>query len=83
MKTRHKVVSVLWGDAFVDTEDFKEEDAKSVEPVWRATVGFLITRNQHGIVLATDEYQKKEDGVNGKMFVPKGMIKKVTKYEAV
>ena len=74
---RHKVVAVLWGDAFIDTDDFKEEDADKTEPVWRTTVGFLICKNQHGYVLSTDEYQKEEDGVNAKMFIPKGMVKKV------
>jgi hypothetical protein len=77
MKLRHKIVVVWWGDAFIDTDDFDEKDAKKTEPVWRKTVGFLIARNQHGIVLATDEYDKKSDGVNAKMFIPEGMVKEV------
>lgn len=71
---RHQVVAVRWGDAFIDTDDFDAKDAKKTEPVWRTTVGLLIAKNQHGYVLATDEYEKKSDGVNAKMFIPHGMI---------
>lgn len=71
------MVAVLWGDAFIDTDDFDQEDADKTIPVWRTTVGFLIAQNQHGYVLATDEYLKKSDGVNAKMFIPKGMVKEV------
>lgn len=63
-----------WGDAFIDTDDFRPKDAKSTEPVWRTTVGLLVAHNQHGYVLATDEYKSKTDGVNAKMFIPHGMI---------
>jgi len=70
---RYKIVEVKWGDAFIDTEDFDEADAKKTEPVWRFTVGYLIAKNQHGYVLATDWYEKKEDGVAAKMFIPHGM----------
>jgi hypothetical protein len=77
MKLRHKAVAVLWGDAFIDTDDFDPKDAKRTQPVWRTTVGLLVCRNQHGIVLATDEYAKAKDGVNAKMFIPNGMIKEV------
>lgn len=69
-----KIVLIKWGDAFIETDDFMIEDAKDTEPVYRDTVGFLITKNQHGYVLATDKYKKKEDGVSAKMFIPHGMI---------
>lgn len=74
---RHKVVAVLWGDAFIDTDDFDEKDARKTEPVWRTTVGLLVARNKWGVVLATDEYLLPEDGVNAKMFIPNGMIKSI------
>ncbi len=70
----HKIVVVEWGDAFIDTEDFDPEDAESTEPVYRKTVGFLIAKNQHGYVLATDVYDKKSDGAAAKMFIPHGMV---------
>lgn len=77
MRLRHKVVAVLWGDAFIDTDDFDPKEANKTQPVWRITVGFLIAKNQHGYVLATDQYLKKSDGVNAKMFIPHGMVKEV------
>ena len=81
MRIRHKVLVVEWGDAFIDTEDFDAEDAAKTKPVMRKTVGFLVAKNQHGYVLATDEYNKKEDGVAAKMFIPKGMVKEVKEYD--
>lgn len=74
----YKVVEVYWGDAFIDTEDFDEAEAKDTKPVYRKTVGFLIAKNQHGYVLATDIYEDDEDGVAGKLFIPIGMATKVT-----
>ena len=71
-----------WGDAWIDTEDFDIEDAMDTEPVYRKTVGFLIAKNQHGIVLATDLYKDPKDGAAAKMFIPNGMVMKVTKYGA-
>ena len=72
-KKKYRVVIVSWGDAFIETQDFTLEDAKTTEPVYRKTVGFLITKNRHGYVLATDTYDK-EDEINAKMFIPKGMV---------
>jgi hypothetical protein len=68
---------VSWGDAFIDTEDFDPEEAESVTPVYRKTVGFLIAKNQHGYVLATDTYDHEPE-VSAKMFIPHGMITEVT-----
>lgn len=69
-----RVVEVEWGDAFIDTDDFDPKKAKNTEPVYRKTIGYLIAKNQHGYILATDVYNKKKDGVSTKMFVPHGMI---------
>ena len=70
----YKVIVVEWGDAFIDTEDFDLEDAKKTIPVYRKTVGYLIAKNQHGFVMATDVYDLLDDGVAGKLFIPKGMV---------
>jgi len=74
--SRPVIVVVEWGDAFIDTDDFDIKDAKETTPVYRTTVGFYIAKNQHGIILATDVYAKKEDGVAAKMFIPWGMVNK-------
>lgn len=76
---KHTVYLVEWGDAFIDTDDFDVEDAKTTEPVYRTSVGFLIAKNQHGYVLATDEYREEKDGVAAKMFIPHGMVIRATK----
>jgi hypothetical protein len=81
VKTRYKPVIVHWGDAFIDTDDFTEKDARKTEPVWRKTIGFLVAKNQYGVVLATDEYDRKKDGVNAKMFIPHGMIKEIHEWQ--
>jgi len=77
----HKVVVVKWGDAFIDTSDFELKTAKETTPVWRYTAGFFIAKNQHGIILATDIYDKKEDGAAAKMFIPWGMVDNWWEYE--
>ena len=74
-----KVVVVEWGDAFIDTDDFDPEEARSTEPVVRSTVGFFIAKNQHGVVLATDVY-RDESEVAAKMFIPNGMIYSMKEY---
>lgn len=72
-----KIVTIEWADAFIDTDDFTVEEAQTVEPVYRTTVGWLVAKNQHGYVLATDEYRKKSDGVAGQLFIPHGVILRV------
>ena len=76
-----KVVAVEWGDAFIDTDDFDPKEAEDTEPVYRTTVGWLICKNQHGYVLATDIYRDDPE-VNAKMFIPHGMVVCVTEYES-
>lgn len=74
-----KVVIVSWGDAFIDTDDFDPVEAADTKPIYRKTVGFLIAKNQHGYVLATDTYDEESE-VAAKMFIPNGMITKVEEY---
>jgi hypothetical protein len=70
------IVCVKWGDAFIETEDFKAKDAQDTKPVIRNTVGFLIAKNQHGYVLATDTFDDSDE-CSAKMFIPHGMVIKV------
>ena len=70
-------ILIKWGDAFIETDDFKIKKAEKTEPVWRYTCGFLIAKNQYGYVLATDLYEKKKDGAAAKMFIPHGMVEGV------
>lgn len=75
-KKSHKLVCISWMDAFVDTDSFTYKEALTTEPVYTKTVGFLIVKNQHGYVLATDIYDNLDD-YNTKIFIPKGMVTKV------
>ena len=75
---RRPVVVIDWDDAFIETDDFSPEEAMVTEPCRRRTVGFLVAKNQHGYVLATDEYAKKADGYSARLFIPLGIVTKVT-----
>jgi len=72
----YKIVLIHWGDAFIDSDDFDPIEAKNTEPCYRTTVGFLIAKNQHGYILATDTYDNEPE-VAAKMFIPKGMVNKI------
>ena len=76
-----RTVIIEWGVAFIDTDDFDVDDAADTEPVYRSTVGFLIAKNQHGYVLATDKYRDTKEGVAAKMFIPHGMVVSVTEVK--
>ena len=73
---KYKVVVVSWGDAFICPSDFNPKEAASTTPVYRKTVGWLIAKNKHGYVLATDTFDDSED-VSAKMFIPRGMVDSV------
>jgi len=74
------VVIVKWGDAFIDTNDFKAAEADSTSYIVRNTVGFLVAKNQHGYVLCTDTFDDSDD-LSAKMFIPHGMVLKVTRLK--
>lgn len=73
-----KVVEVTWGDAFVSTSDISEKKAKHLKPVMRTTVGYLISENEAGIVIAMDRYEK--GGANTYTLVPWGWITEYWEY---
>lgn len=67
-------MAVSWDDAFIDFDDFDVKEARKTKGVRRHTVGWVVAENDEGIVMATDYYQKKNDGFNAKMFIPWGWI---------
>ena len=75
---RRKVVVIDWDDAFIETADFTAQEAQETTACKRRTVGFLVGRNKHGYTLATDEYAKRSDGYASRMFIPHGIVTKVT-----
>lgn len=70
-----KITVVEWADAWIDTDDFKVSRAKKMKAVHRKTVGFFVAANEEGVILATDEYDKKKDGYAAPLFIPWGMVK--------
>ena len=79
------VVEVKWADAWIDTEDILISDAKSLKPVMRSTVGWLVSDNENEIILSTDIYHslKEREYVNSIMVIPKGMIIDYWQYQLI
>lgn len=76
-----KVVEVLWGDAWIGTDDVSIKKAAKFKPVMRTTVGWLVAENKDGLVLCTDKYEKSKKIVNAPMFIPHGWIYEYWEYE--
>ena len=72
--TERVVAEVVWGDAWIETNDISVKKAQSLKPVIRRTVGYLIADNDEGLVLSTDSYDKEPQTVNSPMFIPHGMV---------
>ena len=79
------IVEVKWADAWIDTEDILISDAKSLKPVMRSTVGWLVSDNENEIILSTDIYHslKEREYVNSIMGIPKGMIIDYWQYQLI
>lgn len=69
------VVEVHWLDAWITTDDMTLKRARKLKPVKRFTVGYLIAENEHGIVLSTDFFPKKNiKQISAPMVIPWGMV---------
>jgi len=76
-----RVFEVLWQDAWIDTHDISIKKAKNLKPVMRTTIGFLVSENEHGIVLSTDYFNKNPvKTVSAPMVIPHGMIEGIWEY---
>jgi hypothetical protein len=77
-----KLVSVRWGDAWVDgSMDFTEQDALHFEPIIRNTIGFFVAETDKCIILATDYYEKDKSW-NCPMIIPSSWILNITYIDA-
>lgn len=80
MKSKYPLAKVLWGDAWNQagwkTEKWVEENH---EPAMVENVGYIVKQDRSGVSLA----QGVSDDVSflGIMFIPRGMIKKITKIK--
>ena len=78
METPNKqIVIAVWDDAHASHDATTEEEAHEIAPVRTYTVGWVLARNQHGIVLTPDLYDDPDMGAGGNYFIPWGMVVKV------
>ena len=76
-----KIIEVKWEDAWVDTIDISIAKAKKLKPVIRTTVGWRISENKEGIILATDYFNDDKKHINTPMCIPWGIILEYWEYE--
>lgn len=75
------IVEVVWGDAWIGTDDISIKKAQKLKPVKRRTVGYLVSENEDCIVLCTDRYDDHKKTVNAPMVIPWGWIYEYSLYE--
>lgn len=75
-----RLVVVHWEDAWADAcwHDTQEAHETSQEPVLPYSVGWVVWENDNGIALTSAIVK---DGLGGLMFIPNGMIRKVTRLK--
>ena len=76
-----KIIEVKWADAWVDTIDISISEAKKLKPVIRTTVGWRISENKEGIILATDYFNDDKKHINTPMCIPWGIVLEYWEYE--
>ena len=69
-----KIVEIEWLDAHVSTSSTTIQKAEKIKPVVTRTVGYLVSENEEGIVMATDRYPKHPKEAKIINFVPWDMI---------
>ena len=81
MKKKNTIIEVKWEDAWVDTIDIEISEAKKLKPIIRTTVGWRISENKKGIVLATDYFNDDKKHINTPMCIPWGIVLEYWEYE--
>lgn len=76
-----KIIEVKWEDAWVDTIDISISEVKKLKPIIRTTVGWRISENKEGIILATDYFNDDKKHINTPMCIPWGIILEYWEYE--
>lgn len=69
-----KIVEVVWEDAHCSTDGVTTKESENVKPVLTRTVGYLVTDNKHGLLLASDAYDDSPGEFRVMNFIPHGMI---------
>ena len=78
-----KIAEVVWGDAWIDTDDISIKKAAKLKPIKRSTVGYLVAENKECIVLSTDYFHKDKKQVSAPMIIPWGWILEYHIFEVV
>ena len=76
-----KTIEVVWGDAWISTNDISIKKANRLKPVKRRTVGYLVSENKDCLVLCTDTYDDEPKIVNAPMVIPWGWIYEYYEYD--
>jgi len=76
-----KIIEVKWEDAWIDTIDISISEVKKLKPIIRTTVGWRISENKEGIILATDYFNDDKKHINTPMCIPWGIILEYWEYE--
>ena len=74
-----KIVEVEWLDAHATTGSTTLRKAAKIKAMRTITIGFLMSENDDGLVIATDIYPNSPKEGAGISFIPHGMI--VNYYE--
>lgn len=69
-----KIVEVVWEDAHCSTDGITLKDGANVKPMLTRTVGYLVSENDEGLVLASDGYDKLPGEFRITNFIPWGMV---------
>ena len=72
-----KVVLVEWDDAHacLDVESYDTLEESKPEKTY--SVGWLVVKNKHGVVISMDVYESEDDKMGTTAFIPWGMITNV------
>lgn len=72
-----RAVVVVWDDAHGDMSDHEVKDILDTKAVRTRSVGWLVTRNEHGMVMAGDQWPDDDElgkSIKARGFIPWGMV---------
>lgn len=73
---KKKLVVVEWEDAASNSGHYQKNDPETYGTVMCRTVGYLLNKDKHRVVLATEWFE--DGGFRHTHSIPKGMVRKIT-----
>jgi len=73
-------VEIVWGDAWIGTDDITIKKAIKLKPIKRRTVGYLVGENDDCVILCTDLFDGDKKTVSAPMVIPWGWIYEYYEY---